>query len=158
MTRCVRTDDDLGGSAGLIVNPPGQHARTLPARMRARRLAVTVALSFATAALLAGCASTPPPTSEVAAAEAAILTARSARAHDFAPLELNAAEEKRAGARAAMDGRKYEDARRLAAQAEADATLAHAKSRAAEARATVDRKTRENAELRRELLGNGGGR
>jgi hypothetical protein len=106
-------------------------------------------------ATLGGCASMPPPTGEVAAAEAAILTARSARADDYAPLELNAAEEKRAAARAALDDRKYEDARRLAAQAEADAALAHAKSRAAEARAAVERKTRENAELRRELLGGG---
>jgi hypothetical protein len=143
MTRCVRTDEDFSNG----------RAQAIPGRQPAVAAAACVL-----AAALTGCASTPPPTSEVAAAEAAILTARSAKAHDYAPLELNAAEEKRAAARAAMDGRKYEDARRLAAQAEADAVLAQAKSRAAEARAAVERKTRENAELRRELLGNGGGR
>ncbi len=105
---------------------------------------------------LAGCASTPPPVAQLDAADAALLQARGAQAADLAPVELGFAEGKRAEADAAMQSRDYARARALAAQAEADAALALAKSRAAAARAEVQRKTGDNAQLRRELLGEGG--
>lgn len=101
----------------------------------------------------AGCASAPPPLSEIAAADAALAVAREAGASDFAPVELGFAEDKRRAAGDALDGRDYADARRLALQAEADAALAEAKSRATSSRNAVQAKTRENATLRAELLG-----
>lgn len=107
---------------------------------------------------LAGCASTPPPLAQIDAADAALQQARSAQAADLAPVELGFAQTKRAEADAAMQARDHARARALATQAEADAALALAKSRAAAARAEVQRKTAENAELRRELLGEGGRR
>ncbi len=105
---------------------------------------------------LAGCASTPPPIALLDAADAALQRARAAQAADLAPVELGFAQSRRAEADAAMQARDYGRARALAAQAEADAALALAKSRAAAARADVQRRTAENAELRRELLGEGG--
>lgn len=105
--------------------------------------------------MLAGCASTPPPTGLLDAAELAISNARDARADDFAPVELGFAEEKLALARRAMAEREYEDARMIAGEAELNATLALARSRAAAGRAAVRKQAEENERLRRELLGAG---
>lgn len=115
------------------------------------------ALSTVLVALaLAGCASTPPPIGELAAADAALGAARAAGAADFSPVEYGFAQEKRDAAQAALDQRDHAAARALALQAQADAQLAEAKSRAAAGRTAVQQKTRENAELRRELLGEEG--
>ena len=108
------------------------------------------------AALATGCASTPPPTAELDAADAALARARDLQAQSLAPVELGFAEKKRAAASVALEDRDNKLARTLAAQAEADAALAAAKSRAAAARAEVQRKTSENAALRSELLNEGG--
>ncbi|MFA5683942.1 MAG: DUF4398 domain-containing protein [Lysobacteraceae bacterium] len=112
-------------------------------------------LAVLIAAGLVACASTPPPTSALDAADAAIVQARSAQAADHAPVELGFAESKRAQATAAVNNRDNALARTLALQAEADAELALAKSRAATARAEVQRRSSENTNLRRELLGEG---
>jgi hypothetical protein len=103
--------------------------------------------------LLAGCASTPPPLGDLGAADAAIAAARAAGAADFAPVEFRFAEDKRQAASLALDGRDYATARTLALQAEVDAALAEAKALAAAGRNAVQQKTRENTDLRRELLG-----
>lgn len=120
-----------------------------------RHAGCTLAGLLAASLLLAGCASAPPPVAELDAADAALLLARDVQAADLAPVELGFAQTRRAEAAAAMAERNHARARVLAAQAEVDATLAAAKSRAAAARADVQRKTAENAALRRELLGEG---
>ena len=104
---------------------------------------------------LTACATTPPPTGELSAAESAIAQARAARAADHAPVEFGFAEEKLAAAKKALDQRQNDRAKSAAEQAQVDAELALAKSRAAEARARVKEKTEANARLRRELLGDG---
>ncbi len=90
---------------------------------------------------------------ELSAADAAIGAAREARAAEFAPVEFGFAQDKRRAAAVALDNRDNAGAQRLALQAAADAELAEAKSRAAMGRNQVQQKGRENAELRRELLG-----
>ncbi len=105
--------------------------------------------------LLSSCASTPPPLADLDAADAALREARTLKADELAPVELGFAVSKRTEADAAMERRNYALARQLAAQAAVDAALASAKSRAATARAEVQRKTSENAKLRSELLGEG---
>ncbi len=105
--------------------------------------------------LTTACASTPPPLAELDAADAALLQARNLQADALAPVELGFALAKRADADAAVKERNYARAQMLAAQAAADAALASAKSRAAAARAEVQRKTSDNATLRSELLGAG---
>lgn len=104
---------------------------------------------------LGGCASTPPPTAELAAAEAALNEAERAEAADFAPVELGFARERLDQARAASEQRDYGVAKTAASQAQVDAELALAKSRAARARAEVQKRSEDNAALRRELLGEG---
>ena len=104
---------------------------------------------------LGGCASTPPPTGLLTAAETAIDNARQVRADDYAPVELGFAEEKLAAARQAMDEGEYDLARIRAQDAELNASLAVARSRAAIGRAAVQKQSQENARLRQELLGEG---
>ena len=105
---------------------------------------------------MAGCASTPPPLGLLEDAERAVSAAHDARADDYAPVELGFAEEKLAAARAALDARDNAGAQALALQAELNATLAEARSRAGARRAAVQRQSEENARLRSELLGEGG--
>jgi hypothetical protein len=76
-------------------------------------------------AMLAGCASTEPPESQMAAARAMVAQARPVAGQE-APLELAAAQGKLVRAESAMQRGHYEHARLLAEQAEADAKLAWA--------------------------------
>ena len=103
-------------------------------------------------ALLAACASTPPPRGLLDGADRAIADARSARAENFAPVELGHAQERFAAARMAMSERDYALAVDYALQAELDARLAQSRSLAASGREEIKRRTEENARLRRELL------
>ena len=98
---------------------------------------------------LAGCASTPPPTGLLADAERAVGAARDARADELSPVEMGHAEERMAAARQAMDEGDYALARSQAEQAEVNAALATARSRAAAGRAAVRRQSEENQRLPR---------
>jgi hypothetical protein len=113
------------------------------------------AVLLAVALVLAGCASTPPPTGLLNGAESAVAEAREVGADDYAPVELGFAEERLAAARQAMAERDYELAREQAQAATLEASLAQARSRAALGRAAVRRQSDENARLRRELLSEG---
>ena len=93
---------------------------------RGQRL--TSAFALANLALLAACASTPPPTEQMAVGKAAVERATGPAAAE-APTELAAARDKLAGANAAYAKKDYVLARQLAEQAEADATLAEAQAR-----------------------------
>ncbi|MGE5493489.1 MAG: DUF4398 domain-containing protein [Actinomycetota bacterium] len=95
-------------------------------------------LAWATAILLlAGCASPPRPDAQFAVSRSAIDDALGAGAAQSAPLELQHAREKMARADAAVDAKDFEDARRLAEEAEVDARLAAAKARTARAQLAV---------------------
>ncbi len=82
-------------------------------------------------ALLANCASPPPP--ELAVANAAVQDAERAGAVNYAPLELNRARNELARANEAMKQDHPKEAQRLASEADADAKLAAVKARATEA-------------------------
>ena len=117
---------------------------------------VRIRLAFMPFALLLGaCATTPPPMTELAAADAAIAAAVEAGARDFAPVEFGFASDKRRAAATALADKDYALSQRLALQAEADAALAEAKSRAAAGRNAVQQKSAENERLRRDLLDGG---
>lgn len=73
--------------------------------------------------------SSPPPAAEMAASKATVERATSAVAAE-APMELASARDKIERANVAMSKKDYATARRLAAEAEADATLAEARARA----------------------------
>jgi class 3 adenylate cyclase len=77
---------------------------------------------------LAGCASLPPPTGELAAAQQAVARAAQADAEQYAAAEFAAAQNELSQAQAAMSAGRDDDARRLALLADADAALAAARA------------------------------
>ena len=85
------------------------------------------------AVAVAGCASIPPPTEQMAVSKSAIANAVSAGGSEYASVEMRAAQDKMDRANRAMDKEDYENARRLAAEAQADARLAEKKAQSAKA-------------------------
>jgi hypothetical protein len=86
------------------------------------RLVITVAVAI----FMAGCASIPAPTEQMAISRAAINNASSAGANELAPQQLKFAMEKMGAAEQAMTEKDYVRARQLAEQAQVDAQLAEA--------------------------------
>lgn len=89
--------------------------------MRTLSMIVTAGVVIAT---LPGCASTPPPVGELAAAKATVAQVETMGAR-YAPQQLRAAQLKLQRAETAMANENYDLARRLAEQAEVDARLAY---------------------------------
>ncbi len=93
-------------------------------------------------AALVGCGSTKPPSETVSpvvrSAQNAAAEAEQAGANTHAPLELRTARQKVEQAEQAMRAGDTDRALRLAEQAEVDAKLAEAKSRAAVAQSAID--------------------
>ena len=104
---------------------------------------------------LGACATLPPPTAELNAAQQAVVRATGADADQYAADQVELAREGLARAQAAMAEGRQDDARRLAAAAHADADLAHALSRRALAEAELAQRQTEVEQLQRRL---GGGR
>ena len=115
-------------------------------RQQARMLIAGLSL------LLAACASPGiAPVAELATARASIAQAERAGAMEAAPVELLTAREKLGKAEAAVREGRFDSARRLAEQAEADAELAERKARAAKAQAAAAELARSNDQLRKEI-------
>lgn len=110
-----------------------------------------IVVAVAAAALIAGCASTPAPTEQMAVSRAAVSNASSAGANEFAPLQLKSATEKMDAAERAMTEKDYEHARQLAEQAQVDAQLATAKARSVKAQKAADALQEDTRILRQEL-------
>jgi hypothetical protein len=115
-----------------------------------RRASSTLVLAVLLATL-GGCASVPPPDGAMNQAQSQLRAARDAGAADYAPVDLDFAQNKFQQAQAAMAGRKYEDAAVLAEEAQADAELARAKARLGAARAQIQAKSRANNDLRQQI-------
>ena len=93
-------------------------------------------------AALSGCSTLPPPVEQMAVSRTTIERVSAAPdAVEAAPVELSQAREKLARAERAMNDKDYITARRLAAEAEADA-------RVAESRASATRGERALKEIR----------
>jgi hypothetical protein len=103
------------------------------------------------AVIAAGCASVPPPTEQMAVAKSAISNAVSAGGVEYAPVEMRTAQEKMDRANRAMEKEEYEAARRLAAEAQADARLAEKMAQAAKAR-KAESVTQEDIRVLREEM------
>jgi outer membrane protein OmpA-like peptidoglycan-associated protein len=110
-----------------------------------------LSLALVLASALGGCATLPPPTGELSAAQQAVSRADQADADQHAPQELQVARKELAQAQAAMAAGEDEDARRLALAATADADLALARSRASQTRSEWDQRADEIARLRQRL-------
>ena len=83
---------------------------------------------------VSGCAGTPPPVDDISTAEMALNRALEAEAEQHSPLPLRVAREKLDSAKQAMNDGEYEQARRLAEQAQVEAQLAEAQARSQVAR------------------------
>lgn len=91
-----------------------------------------------TVAFAAGCSSLKTPaTSDVAVTNAAVESAVVAGGSQFAPVEMNAARNKLALAREALNKKDYKLAISLADQSRADAKLAQGKANSAKAQAAA---------------------
>jgi hypothetical protein len=111
----------------------------------------------ATALTLAGCASGgQPPTAELAVTQSTISEAERGGAVQYAPVELNRARQKLESAQQAVRSEEYEQARRLAAEAEVDAKLARAKTDASLAERSVNTINQDISTLRREAMPSSG--
>ncbi len=100
---------------------------------------------------LAGCASLPPPTAELDAAQQAVARADAADGDQYAAPQLSQARAGLERAQAAMARGRDEEARNAALAATADADLAQVLSRAAVARAELGQQQAQVADLRRRL-------
>ena len=101
--------------------------------------------------LLGACATLPPPTSELAAAQEAVTQAAGVDADQYAGDLIAQARSELSQAQAAMAKGRDEDARALAATATADAELASATSHAAKTRADHAQRRDEITQLRQRL-------
>lgn len=115
-----------------------------------KKLAVNAA-AIAALFALAGCASTPAPTEQMAVSKTAVSNASSAGGNEFAPLQFKAAMDKMDGAERAMIKKDYVLARQLAEQAQVDAQLAGAMARSAKAKKAADALQEDSRVLRQEI-------
>ena len=117
------------------------------------RAALAVIAAF-TVLILSGCASTGDmPREQMAVARAAVDRAAGPAGAD-APLEVSEARNKLERATAAVARKDYDEARRLAEQAEVDANLAEAKSHSVRSNRALQ-EVREGIRQLREEIGRG---
>lgn len=99
---------------------------------------------------LFGCASETPPINTISTADTAVNQAMTVKASEYAPAEMQTAMEKLGRAKKALAEEEYEDARRLAEQAQIDAQVAEAKARSENARQLAQQAQQTIEALRRD--------
>ncbi|WP_297479312.1 DUF4398 domain-containing protein [Ferrovum sp.] len=112
-----------------------------------RRIGVIVGAAI----LVAGCASTPPPTAQMAISKTAVSNASSAGGTEYAPLQLKSAKEKLDAAERAMVEKNYVLAKQLAEEAQVDAELAVAIARSNQAKKAADAVQEDSRALHQEI-------
>lgn len=104
------------------------------------------------AVCLVGCAQKQVvPSSEMALAEDAVAEASSAGAYEFAPLEIEMAEDKIEQAKIAIQAKNNLEAKRLLEKAQVDAKLAESKARTAKTQKSVNELQKSIDVLREEI-------
>jgi uncharacterized lipoprotein YmbA len=107
------------------------------------------ALALGASFILAGCAGNPP-SEQYAVSQSAVNSAVSAGGTEFSAVEMKSAQDKLKQAEIAMQDEKYDEARRLAEQAEWDARVAERKAQSAKAERAVQDARQGVNELREE--------
>jgi hypothetical protein len=110
-----------------------------------------VALAVGSALLLAGCAGNPP-NAQLAVTKSAVNEAVSSGGVEFAAIETKSARDKLRQAELQMQDENYEEAKRLAEQAEWDARVAVRKTQAAKAQKVLKDAEQGIEELRQESM------
>lgn len=128
------------------MNPSNQAAGRWPALHSALLPAIGIA-----SLLMAGCATAPPPTEQVAAAIAAMAQAAGAGAPELAAPEMRIASDKIDRLRVALAAKDYRHAAWLAQEAQLDAQVAEARADAAKAQRAADALRDDSQVLRDEL-------
>ncbi|SDY87288.1 DUF4398 domain-containing protein [Pseudomonas sp. NFIX28] len=121
-------------------------AKSSSTSLRGLKLA---ALALGSSLVLAGCAGNPP-SEQYAVTQSAVNSAVSAGGTEFAAVEMKSAQDKLKQAELAMHDKNYDEARRLAEQAEWDARVAERKAQAAKAEQTLKDSQKGVQELRQE--------
>lgn len=119
--------------------------------LRSFQLMRGVGASAAVAIFIAGCASIPAPTEQMAVSKVAVSNATSAGGNEFAPQALKSAMEKMDAAERAMAEQDYLRARQLAEQAQVDAQLAAITARSAKAQKAAQELQEGNRVLQQEI-------
>lgn len=109
------------------------------------------ALALGCSLVLVGCAGNPP-SEQYAVTQSAVNAAISAGGTEFAAVEMKSAQDKLKQAELAMHDENYDEARRLAEQAEWDARLAERKAQAAKAERALQDARQGVQDLREEGL------
>ena len=110
-----------------------------------------IGLTAGAVIFMAGCASTPAPTAQMAVSRAAVSDASNAGGNEFAPIQLKSAMDKMAAAERAMKDKDYVVARQLAEQAQVDAQLAGAVAQTDKAKKAAAAVQEDSRVLRLEL-------
>ncbi|AZD14088.1 DUF4398 domain-containing protein [Pseudomonas chlororaphis] len=121
-------------------------AKSSSTSLRGLKLA---ALTLGSSLVLAGCAGNPP-SEQYAVTQSAVNSAVSAGGTEFAAVEMKSAQDKLKQAELAMHDKNYDEARRLAEQAEWDARVAERKAQAAKAEQALKDSQKGVQELRQE--------
>jgi len=108
-------------------------------------------LAIGAALSIAACASVPPPTEQMAASRAAIVSALSAGGNEYAPVEMKSAQDKLDLASREIGKEEFESARRFAESSQADARLAEKKAQAGKAMKAASVTREDNRVLREEM-------
>jgi hypothetical protein len=103
------------------------------------------------AVVLGACATVPPPSAQMAVAEASVQQADSASTKESAPGELQIAVAKLAAARQALASHDYERATRLASEAQLDAQVAEMRAQSVRTRKAAEESQDAAHALREEL-------
>ncbi|MDR3390792.1 MAG: DUF4398 domain-containing protein [Sulfuriferula sp.] len=119
--------------------------------IRSSQMLRRIGITAAAAMFVAGCASTPAPTEQMALSKAAIDNANSAGSNEFAPLQLKSATDKMTAAERAMADKDYMLAKQLAEQAQVDAQLAAETAKSAKAKKAADAVKEDSSVLRQEI-------
>ena len=120
-------------------------------QLRSPRMIHGIGVSVAGAVFIAGCASIPAPTEQIAVSKDAVTNATSAGGNEYAPVSLKSAMDKMDAAQRAMAEKDYLRARNLAEEAQVDAQLAAVTARSAKAQKAVRELQEDNRVLRQEI-------
>lgn len=114
---------------------------------------ILATLMAASLILISGCSSMKTPaTADVAVSKAAVESAESAGATEFAPIEMDTAREKLRLANSAMVSKDYELASKLSNEAQVNAKLAQSKAQSAKSQAAANAIQEDIRVLREELM------